>query len=175
MRLMSTIFMLVAVIALSAPAVAQQESKGAGDLMMSGKGSEMFPSGPVRVSLPENAKKTVSPVLFDHETHENMLCGHCHHAFFIGDTVKVRRTYFEMQIHGYDRTDIGLVVPHKGSYSCSQKGCHTSMKKKSGKGSFYAAFHAEEGGSCYNCHVEEIEAGGNQNCPTKCQDCHGTP
>lgn len=101
------------------------------------------PKGSIQVELPGTAPRTQPSVPFVHSYHDQMQCDYCHH-----------------------------MEPVNGDYSCCVEGCHTNRTSKEGGQSYWAAFHAQEGGSCMNCHIEERAYGKNKDVPVECSGCH---
>lgn len=100
------------------------------------------PQKAIFVTVPGSDPLTQPPVTFSHQDHSKMSCELCHHA-----------------VSG-------------NSLSCCVPECHVTRGTFSEWHSYYRAFHAMEGPSCLNCHVEEQEHGQNKDVPTECKECH---
>ena len=100
------------------------------------------PDDRIVVGVPATMERTMPRVVFSHDQHREMECSLCHHA------------------------------GPAGTFSCSASGCHTKPAPRSDALSCYAAFHADSGPSCLNCHTEEKTHGHNQDVPLHCASCH---
>jgi hypothetical protein len=91
----------------------------------------------------EGMKATKSPVKFNHTKHTAAKCADCHHK-----------------------------KDAKGNEfaKCDAKGCHANIEAKTGKDSFYGAYHANNPKSCVGCHKTKKEA--KPEIPTACDKCH---
>ena len=101
------------------------------------------PKGDMMIAVPAGEKATKAPVKFGHEGHKALECTACHHTWDGKGEVK----------------------------SCAAEGCHTDLKDKKAKTSFYQAFHANAPQSCLGCH-KAVKKEGKKTGPVACNDCH---
>lgn len=105
------------------------------------------PAGDAKIALPEGMTATKAVVGLNHETHKALDCKSCHHTWD-GKSDKIG--------------------------ACAEKGCHASADpaNKTGKDSFYMAFHKPDSKhSCVGCHKATV-AGGAKAGPVVCNKCH---
>ena len=100
------------------------------------------PANDVTMAVPAGAKATKPLVKFPHKKHAALKCADCHHK-------KVGNNEYA---------------------KCDSKGCHENFTAKTGKDSFYAAFHSNDPKSCVGCH--KAKKATNPNAPTACNKCH---
>jgi len=101
------------------------------------------PADGLMVKAAEGMKATKAPVKFNHSKHAAAKCADCHHK-----------------------------KDAKGNEfaKCDAKGCHDDGVAKTGKNSFYAAYHGNNAKSCVGCHKTKKEA--KPDIPTACDKCH---
>lgn len=100
------------------------------------------PADGLAMKTPEGLKATKPLVKFNHSKHTEAKCADCHHK-------KAGANEYA---------------------GCDTKGCHADIVAKTGKESYYAAFHGNNAKSCVGCHKAKKEA--KPNIPTACDKCH---
>ncbi|MBU1042534.1 MAG: cytochrome c3 family protein [Proteobacteria bacterium] len=98
------------------------------------------PADGLAMKAPAGAKQPV--VKFNHGTHKSAKCADCHHK-------KAGANEFA---------------------KCDSKGCHADYAAKTGKDSYYAAFHGANAKSCLGCHKAVKDK--SPTAPTACPKCH---
>lgn len=101
------------------------------------------PADGIVMKAVEGMKATKTPAKFNHSKHADGKCVDCHH---------------KKDAKGNEFT------------KCDTKGCHADPVAKTGKESFYAAYHGNNAKSCVGCHKTKKEA--KPNIPTACDKCH---
>lgn len=105
------------------------------------------PAGDAKIFVPKGYTLTKAAVPLNHEKHKAIECKDCHHTWD-GKAAEVGK--------------------------CGQDGCHanTAAENKTGKDSYYMAFHAPASKhSCVGCHKAAKAAGGASG-PVVCNKCH---
>jgi Class III cytochrome C family. len=100
------------------------------------------PAADITFKTPEGMKATKPLVKFPHSKHAALKCADCHHK-------KVGNNEYA---------------------KCDSKGCHDNPTAKTGKDSFYNAFHGNSPKSCVGCH--KAKKAEKPNAPTACNKCH---
>jgi hypothetical protein len=84
------------------------------------------------------------PVTFNHASHMDISCTHCHHT-----------------------------VPNTFTFqSCMSEGCHDNVATRNDSNAVYKAFHtAQDQRSCVACH-RQLKKQGKADAPLACNSCH---
>lgn len=101
------------------------------------------PADGLAMTAPEGTPAKQPLVKFNHGTHKTVKCADCHH---------------KKDAKGNEYA------------KCDAKGCHVDAVAKTGKESFYAAFHGANKKSCLGCHKGLKDT--KPNAPTACPKCH---
>ena len=100
------------------------------------------PADGLAMKTPEGMAVKQPIVKFNHSKHTSAKCADCHHK------------------------KVGANELAK----CDSKGCHADPVAKTGKESYYAAFHGNNTKSCLGCHKAVKEK--SPTAPTACPKCH---